>query len=174
MLINDPMKTSLVDEDTWIARARTELAGKSPAVYASRLGILILDYISRFGPARVVEVRMALTRPSTTLSIAAIRQARGVSQAGLAPLFGISQGALSFFERGVARRLEKLRRYVTTLGGQLEVAAVFPDGTRFLIEGSSEPDTSIGANSDLPPITDDDLLPVGAVRAQAGAARSPK
>lgn len=58
-----------------------------------------------------------------------LRRSQEVSQAQLAELLHISQGAVSKFENSDDVRLSTLRQYVEALGGRLEVSAKFDDRT---------------------------------------------
>lgn len=81
-------------------------------------------------------------RPGATQRVAALREellaevgltdlrrSQEVSQAQLAELLHISQGAVSKFENSDDVRLSTLRQYVEALGGRLEVSAKFDDRT---------------------------------------------
>lgn len=58
-----------------------------------------------------------------------LRRSQEVSQAALAEVLHISQGAVSKFERSDDVRLSTLRQYIEALGGRLEVSARFDDRT---------------------------------------------
>jgi transcriptional regulator with XRE-family HTH domain len=79
--------------------------------------------------ARMDETRKAY---DALLHLADLRQSRGVTQAELAALLGVSQPNVSKIERGLGSgkgevRLGTLVGYVEALGGQLELRAVFPE-----------------------------------------------
>jgi transcriptional regulator with XRE-family HTH domain len=56
-----------------------------------------------------------------------LRKARKQSQETVAELLGIRQGDVSKLERRTDVYLSTLRRYVESMGGQLELVATFPD-----------------------------------------------
>lgn len=58
-----------------------------------------------------------------------LRRSQEVSQAALAEVLQISQGAVSKFEHSDDVRLSTLRQYIEALGGRLEVSARFDDRT---------------------------------------------
>jgi DNA-binding XRE family transcriptional regulator len=62
-----------------------------------------------------------------------LRSAVGVTQVELAERLGVSQGNVSELERRDDLFLSTLRGYVESLGGRLEIAAVFPDEKRYTI-----------------------------------------
>lgn len=78
------------------------------------------------------------------LMLAKLREARGVSQAELARAWEVAQTDVSPMEHGEDVYLSTLRRYVSALGGQLEIKAVFPDQTVTLGDPLTEhPDQQI-------------------------------
>lgn len=60
------------------------------------------------------------------LSLADLREARGVTQVQLAEMLGVSQPAVSKIEHGNVS-ISTLLRYVQALGGHLELKASFPE-----------------------------------------------
>ncbi|HEV2999564.1 MAG TPA: helix-turn-helix domain-containing protein [Solirubrobacteraceae bacterium] len=75
---------------------------------------------------RIADERRAL---EVVQRLAAARDARRVTQSGLAARMGVSQPNVSRIEREADIRLSTLHRYVEALGGRLQIAAVFEDGT---------------------------------------------
>ena len=69
-----------------------------------------------------------------------LRHAEAVSQADLAGLLEITQGAVSKFEHADDMRISTLRNYLEALGARLELIAVFDDEDRRVpIELGREP-----------------------------------
>jgi DNA-binding XRE family transcriptional regulator len=62
------------------------------------------------------------------LNLQALRQQLGVTQADLAEGSGIAQGEVSRIEQRDDHMVSTLRRFVRSLGGELEIHARFPDG----------------------------------------------
>jgi transcriptional regulator with XRE-family HTH domain len=62
------------------------------------------------------------------LELREVREHRSFSQAALAELLSISQGALSRMERRSDMLIGTLRSAIAAMGGQLEIRAVFPEG----------------------------------------------
>jgi DNA-binding Xre family transcriptional regulator len=63
----------------------------------------------------------------TTLALARLREARAVKQSELAARMAVSQSNVSRIEHEDDLYLSTLRSYVESLGGRLELTAVFPD-----------------------------------------------
>lgn len=61
------------------------------------------------------------------VALAELREARGMSQAGVAGQLGTSRPNVGRIESEVDVRLSTLERYVEALGGRLEIRAVFED-----------------------------------------------
>ena len=69
------------------------------------------------------------TRPlREELRLANLRRARAYTQVQLAEAMGRPQSTISRIERETDLYLSTLRSYVEAMGGELELAAVFPDG----------------------------------------------
>jgi DNA-binding XRE family transcriptional regulator len=62
------------------------------------------------------------------LNLQALRQQLGVTQAELAGASGFAQGEISRIEQRDDHMVSTLRRFVRSLGGELEIHARFPDG----------------------------------------------
>lgn len=59
-----------------------------------------------------------------------LRRAREYSQQTLANAMGVPQSAISKIERRTDAYVSTLRKYLHAMGGELEIVAAFPDGTR--------------------------------------------
>jgi DNA-binding XRE family transcriptional regulator len=58
-----------------------------------------------------------------------LRAARELTQTHLAELFGVSQGSISRLERRTDMYVSTLAKFIEAMGGQLEIRAVFRDGS---------------------------------------------
>ena len=58
-----------------------------------------------------------------------LRAARELTQQNLAQIFGVSQGSISRLERRTDMYVSTLAKFIEAMGGQLEIRAVFPDGS---------------------------------------------
>ncbi len=70
--------------------------------------------------------------------LAEVRRRRGASQATIAAALEVSQPNISRIEQEGDVYLSTLARYVSALGGHLEVSAVFPDETVTLLREPQE------------------------------------
>ena len=62
------------------------------------------------------------------LPLQELRQARAFSQEELGQVLGVNQATISKLERRADMYVSTLRRFVEAMGGELEVAAHFPEG----------------------------------------------
>lgn len=83
-------------------------------------------------PARLAEARDRTLREieSYRKTLAQIRRARDVTQAEVAEGIGVSQAQVSRIESQADLYLSTLERYLEAVGADLELIAVFSDGTR--------------------------------------------
>jgi transcriptional regulator with XRE-family HTH domain len=77
-------------------------------------------------PERLARYRDELERE---LSLAELRRARHLTQTQLASALGMTQPGISRIERQTDVYLSTLRTFVEALGGELQLKAVFPDGS---------------------------------------------
>ena len=63
----------------------------------------------------------------TIIGLTAIREARGATQQQIADAWEVSQANVSQIERTSDIYLSTLRKYISALGGKIEIRAVFPD-----------------------------------------------
>lgn len=68
------------------------------------------------------------------LPLQELRRAREYSQQTLADAMDVPQSAISKIERRTDAYVSTLRKYLHALGGELEIVAAFPDGTRVEID----------------------------------------
>lgn len=80
-------------------------------------------------PARRERVKKYERAIETALALGRLRESRAMTQSELAARMAVSQANVSRIERGDDLYLSTLRHYVESLGGRLEVNAVFPDTT---------------------------------------------
>ena len=71
-------------------------------------------------------------------ALAELREAQHITQQQVAKVLGVSQANVSRIEHQDDVYLSTLSNYITALGGQLEIKAVFPAGTVTLLESSLE------------------------------------
>lgn len=87
------------------------------------------DSASQAEPVRVLGRGLRAQR-GVRLTLRVLREAAGKTQAGIAALAGMDQADISRLERRPElddTQVETLRRYIESLGGSLELTAVFGD-----------------------------------------------
>lgn len=87
------------------------------------------DLTKRLPPARKARIADNTAALNTALTLHELRKTRTVSQQELASRLAVGQPAVAKLERRGDMFVSNLRRYVEALGGTLELAARFPDGT---------------------------------------------
>jgi DNA-binding XRE family transcriptional regulator len=87
-------------------------------------------YIERVGGEQEAERRRkALMARQGGYRLAEERKRRGLTQAQLAEVIGVTPGRVSQIERGEVSTLDAIVRYVEALGGRLDLVATFDDYT---------------------------------------------
>ena len=67
-----------------------------------------------------------------------LRAARHITQTHLAELLGIKQASVSKMERRTDMYIGTLAKFIEAMGGQLEIRAIFPDGSVRITQFSRE------------------------------------
>jgi predicted XRE-type DNA-binding protein len=80
-----------------------------------------------FTPQEIEEDRLAAQQEVIEMTLREIREMVGKTQAEVAELAEVTQSELSKVEHRESHRLDSLRRYITALGGVLEITARFGD-----------------------------------------------
>ena len=75
-------------------------------------------------PARKARLDADIKRELLEMDLRELREAAGMTQVEAAPLAEMTQAEVSKFERREDHLVSSLRRYVRSLGGELEVVAV--------------------------------------------------
>lgn len=88
----------------------------------------------KMAPERRARVEAAVHRELLAMALRELREEAGKTQAEVAEIAEMTQAELSKFERRDDHLISTLRRYVTALGGNLEVVAVF-DNKRIALKG---------------------------------------
>lgn len=81
----------------------------------------------KLSPAKLAEIDREVAKELVEMDLREIREMLGKTQVEMAEKLAASQAEISRFERREDVRLSTLRRYVTALGGDLEVYASFGD-----------------------------------------------
>jgi transcriptional regulator with XRE-family HTH domain len=82
----------------------------------------------RMPPERQERIRKRTEELLAELPLQELRQARELTQEELAEVLGLNQATISKLERRTDMYLSSLRRFVEAMGGELEIAANFPEG----------------------------------------------
>jgi DNA-binding transcriptional regulator YiaG len=85
-------------------------------------------------PERRARLDAEVRREVLAMELRELRREAGKTQTEVAEIAEMTQAELSKFERRDDHLLSTLRRYVTALGGKLEVVAVF-DNKRIALKG---------------------------------------
>jgi DNA-binding XRE family transcriptional regulator len=84
-------------------------------------------------PVRRSQVATYKRAMEDALALAELRAQRGLTQIAVANALGVTQANISRIEHEEDLYLSTLRGYLAALGGELEINAVFPDGTVTLV-----------------------------------------
>jgi hypothetical protein len=88
----------------------------------------------KLSPERRARLDAEVRHEVLAMDLRELRQEAGKTQVEVAEIAEMTKAELSKFERRDDHLLSTLRRYVTALGGQLEVVAVF-DNKRVTLKG---------------------------------------
>lgn len=86
------------------------------------------DVRDEMSPERQDRIRRRTEELLAELPLQELRQARDLSQKELASVLGVNQATISKLERRADMYLSSLRKFVEAMGGELEIAARFPEG----------------------------------------------
>jgi DNA-binding Xre family transcriptional regulator len=80
-------------------------------------------------PERREANRLAAQQMMAEMPLEELRSARNFTQTHLASLLQITQASVSKMEKRTDMYVSTLRSFVQAMGGELEIRAIFPDGT---------------------------------------------
>jgi DNA-binding XRE family transcriptional regulator len=83
---------------------------------------------AKMSPESRAEVERRVQATIAAMPLEELRQARELTQAQLAEVLRVSQGAVSKVERRTDMYISTLRSYISAMGGDLQIRAVFPEG----------------------------------------------
>jgi predicted XRE-type DNA-binding protein len=84
---------------------------------------------SKMTPERREANRLAAQQMIAAMPLEELREARNITQTHLASLLQITQGSVSKMEKRTDMYVSTLRSFVQAMGGELEIRAIFPEGT---------------------------------------------
>ena len=82
-----------------------------------------------FSPERRERIEARKARLREEMNLAELRQALSLTQNTLAEALGVGQAEISKIENRADVFVSTLRNFLTAMGGELEIRAVFPDHT---------------------------------------------
>jgi len=84
---------------------------------------------AKMTPERREANRLAARQLIAEMPLEEMRTARNFTQTHLASLLQITQASVSKMEKRTDMYVSTLRSFVQAMGGELEIRAIFPDGT---------------------------------------------
>jgi len=83
----------------------------------------------QMSPQRQVANRRAAEQVLAVMPLDELRNTRNITQTHLAQLLNITQASVSKMEKRTDMYVSTLRSFVQAMGGELEIKAVFPEGS---------------------------------------------
>jgi len=84
---------------------------------------------AKMSPERQARNKAEAERMLLDLPFEELRAARQLTQESLADILHVNQAAVSKLERRADMYVSTLAKFIEAMGGQLEIRAVFPDGS---------------------------------------------
>lgn len=86
------------------------------------------DLRAKMSPESRARVDARVRKTLEEMPLEELRNARELTQTQLAEVLQVSQGAVSKVERRTDMYISTLRSYIRSMGGDLQIRAVFPEG----------------------------------------------
>jgi DNA-binding transcriptional regulator YiaG len=86
------------------------------------------DLRAKMSPESRARVDARVRQALEEMPLEELRNARELTQTQLAEVLCVSQGAVSKVERRTDMYISTLRSYIRSMGGDLQIRAVFPEG----------------------------------------------
>ena len=84
---------------------------------------------AKMSPESQAEIERRKEQLVAEMPLEQLRTARQLTQTNLAQVLGVNHSAVSKLEKRTDMYLSTLRSYIQAMGGQLEIQAVFPEGS---------------------------------------------
>ncbi len=84
---------------------------------------------AKISPESQAEIARRKEELLADIPLEQLRAARQLTQTSLAQVLGVNQSTVSKLEKRTDMYLSTLRSYIQAMGGQLEIQAVFPEGS---------------------------------------------
>ena len=86
------------------------------------------DLTNKLSAERKAKINERIKKALAEMPLAELRQARKLTQEQIARSMKIKQASVSKMEGQADMYVSTLRKYITAMGGELEIIAKFPDG----------------------------------------------
>lgn len=83
---------------------------------------------SKLSPERKTRIDQRIQEAMAEMPLAELRQARRLTQEQIARSMKVKQASVSKMEGQADMYISTLRKYITAMGGELEIVAKFPEG----------------------------------------------
>jgi transcriptional regulator with XRE-family HTH domain len=94
---------------------------------------------AKMSPERRAAVAARVKETRENMSLDQLRAARELTQEHLAEILRIKQASVSKMERRTDMYIGTLAKFIEAMGGQLEIRAIFPDGSVRITQFSEPP-----------------------------------
>jgi DNA-binding XRE family transcriptional regulator len=84
---------------------------------------------ARMSPDRREANRRAAEQMLAAMPLNELRNARNITQTHLAQLLSVTQASVSKMEKRTDMYVSTLRSFIQAMGGELEIKAIFPEGS---------------------------------------------
>lgn len=93
---------------------------------------------AKMDPASLADNQRRVSEELQRMALEELRGAKRLTQADMAEMLDVPQSSISRIERRADMYLSTLREYVHSVGGELQIQAVFPDGGTVVIDRFGE------------------------------------
>ena len=126
---------------------------------------------AKMSPEARAESHALAQKYEAEMALDELREARLMTQVGLANILGINQAAVSKMEHRTDMYVSTLRTVIKAMGGELRIQALFPEGSVEIRQFREEPilmtqKHSLSANASTP-------KPKGVSQQRSGTAKKP-
>ena len=92
------------------------------------------ELTGKLSPKVNAEASVKAAEMLTEMTLSELRKSRGITQNKVAEKLNMKQPSVAQLESREETYISTLRDYLHALGGELEITASFPDGTRVIID----------------------------------------
>lgn len=91
------------------------------------------EFMTRLPKERQDRINAKAKQLKQAYELSQLRQTANLSQSELAVKMGVSQANISKIENGKDIHISTLKRYISSLGGELHISAIMPNGEQVAI-----------------------------------------